>query len=70
MSIKNRIIQLEKKHAPQANDTEIFVYYHDKEKGYSHGALGPYYATLDDLATAQGWPKERDITIFIPNNGR
>jgi hypothetical protein len=77
-NISSRLQQLEKKHGPK-HPARIFVYFHDKEKGYAKSATGPYFATFDELKTAQGWqPSETDVTlsveyasqIFIPDNGR
>jgi hypothetical protein len=62
---KNRLQQLEKRHGAQI-PARIYVYYHDKEKGYSARANGPYFTTLDELATAQGWtPRESDVLLSV-----
>lgn len=77
-----RLQRLEEKHAPKPA-AQVFVYYHDREKGYSEKWDGPYFETLEDLAAAQGWtPRESDTLlevgyasqnparVFIPYNGR
>lgn len=80
-NLDNRITQLEKIHNPTP-PAQIYVYYHDKEKGYSEHATGPYYATLDELSAVLGWkPSDndtmlsvvyasQDVKILIPDNGR
>lgn len=80
MSIANRLKRLEKQQGESA-PLVVRVYYHDREKGYSARAAGPYFGTFDELATAQGWaPRESDVNIaityasqgavYIPDNGR
>ena len=82
-NLKTRLQELEKKHAPN-NPPVIYVYYHDREKGYAEHANGPYFATLDELSAVLGWVTSdndtmikvtyadapQDGKIFIPDNGR
>ena len=38
---------------------QIYIYYQDRESGYSESSTGPWYKTFKDMAAAQGW----DLTV-------
>lgn len=62
---KNRIEKLEDKTDPPEKK-QIFVYYHDKDKGYSASPKGEYFASLDELSAALKWtPKEADVMLSV-----
>ena len=79
--LHNRLTQLEKIRTPKPQPV-ICIYHHDIEKGYSKKSDGPYFATLDELAAAQGRTiNDSDLNliieyasqqpqVFIPSNGR
>jgi len=84
-NLQGRLKKIEEKMNPET-PAQIFVYFHDKVKGYAVDVTGEYFETFEELAIAQCWqPSEHDrvirvlpkdtppvdrVRVFIPDNGR